>query len=79
MFARATSPEDAHGYEVPKHMVRLVRISIRTLPHTRTTETFSNERDAKKFAKAKVAATVSVSVGTISSSAETDGRLDVDA
>jgi hypothetical protein len=34
-------------------------------PHTRATETFSNERDAKKFAKAKWTETLNVSAGTI--------------
>ena len=37
----------------------------RKRPHTRTTETFANEREAKKFARAKLAETLYVSAGTI--------------
>jgi hypothetical protein len=34
-------------------------------PHTRATQTFPNEKEAKKFAKAKLAETPYVSAGTI--------------
>lgn len=33
--------------------------------HTRATETFPNEREAKKFARAKLAVTPNVSAGTL--------------
>jgi hypothetical protein len=34
-------------------------------PHTRATQTFPNEEQAKKFARAKLAETLHVSAGTI--------------
>ena len=34
-------------------------------PHTRATEIFPNEQEAKKFAKAKLAKTLRVNAGTI--------------
>jgi hypothetical protein len=34
-------------------------------PHTRATETFPNEQEAKKFARATLAKTVRVNAGTI--------------
>jgi hypothetical protein len=37
----------------------------RKRPHTRTTETFANEREAKKFSRAKLAETPYISAGTI--------------
>jgi len=36
-----------------------------TRPHTRATETFPNEQEAKKFARAKLAETLYVNAGTL--------------
>jgi hypothetical protein len=37
----------------------------RPRPHTRSTQTFPNEEEAKKFARAKLAETLHISAGTI--------------
>jgi hypothetical protein len=46
------------SFELPQH-------EQRSHSHTRATETFPNEQEAKKFARAKLAETLYVNAGTI--------------